>query len=563
MAKSLQAKVYAQLEKAPNRRAIGFVNARGEISWRTWEEFYTRAAGYAAQLKDNGLKQGDVCILVLPSKEFCATALTATMLIGAVPLLIAPVHLPGAHSNLTQVLNRTIGKTKARIVICHESMANMQNELKNRRRNTCFLFVKDDISITNKKGLPIITSAEDDVAAMQLTSGTTGFPRVCVWKQKNILAALEGMASKMKLCADDICFNWTPLYHDMGLVNNFLLCLTSGVPLVMLSPQDFIKRPALWLRGLSETGSTITWSPNFGFAVAAQRVEDDQIADIRLDGVRAFWNAAERIHLDTMNAFHKRFAPFGVRFEALKANYGCAENVGGATFSDPDGSFVYEHVDPLILQKRRIALPVENVEGEAQAVSVVGVGQPVSGIRIKILSRTGNPLPDGHIGEIALETPSRMIGYLGQSNETHRALCGKLLRTGDLGYLRGKELFWVGRLRERITIRARKLDPSDFESILLKIPSLRPGCFVVFGVDDPELGTQRVVLATEARDSSSRTHREIFNKIRDQVFLHLGVDVSDIVLVRQGTLTKTSSGKRRHRHFRQLYINGKIQHLQL
>lgn len=264
-----------------------------------------------------------------------------------------------------------------------------------------------------------------------------------------------------------------------------------------------------------------------------------------------------------MNAFHKRFAPFGVRFEALKANYGCAENVGGATFSDPDGSFVYEHVDPLILQKRRIALPVEYVEGEAQAVSVVGVGQPVSGIRIKILSRTGNPLPDGHIGEIALETPSRMIGYLGQSNETHRALCGKLLRTGDLGYLRGKELFWVGRLRERITIRARKLDPSDFESILLKIPSLRPGCFVVFGVDDPELGTQRVVIATEARDSSSRTHREIFNKIRDQVFLHLGVDVSDIVLVRQGTLTKTSSGKRRHRHFRQLYINGKIQHLQL
>ncbi len=179
-------------------------------------------------------------------------------------------------------------------------------------------------------------------------------------------------------------------------------------------------------------------------------------------------------------------------------------------------------------------------------------------MQVKILSRTGRPLPEGHVGEIALRTPSRMAGYLGQSRETARALYGKLVRTGDLGYLRGQELFWVGRVRERITVRGKKLDPSEFEAVLFQIPGLRPGCFAAFGADDEALGTQRIVVAAEVREPASRNLGDLSKAIRDKVFLHLGVEVGEVVLVQPGTLTKTSSGKRRHRHFRELYLNGRL-----
>ena len=565
MERTLQRELYAQLDKTPERQALAHINYRGEFSWFTLEEVYRQAAGYSARLAELGLGYGDVCLLVLPSDAFCARLLTATLLLGAVPLLVAPpvIQIKGRYSSLTQVLKHMIRKTKPQVVIAPEGMVAMREELENILKKTRFVFGENSLSPCTSGAESLVAPKETDIAAMQLTSGTTGFPRVCVWQQKNVMAALDGIALAMDLNNDDICLNWTPLYHDMGLVNNFLLCLTKGVPLVMLNPMDFVSKPALWLRGLSDVGSTITWSPNFGFAITAEIVRDDQIEGVCLNRVRAFWNAAERIHMETMRAFYKRFAPFGLSRESLKTNYGCAENIGGATFSDPHGPVIIEQVDEAMLQQEGIARPMPHTGDGQQVIQVVGVGRPCPGIEIEILSRNGQRLPEGHVGEVVLKTPSRMSSYLGQVRETRRAISGDLLRTGDLGYMRGDELFWVGRLRERITTLGKKLDPSDFERVLLRNPNLRHGCFAVFGVDDAQLGTQRVVVVTEVREAISRPYRDIMSDIQRQVYSQLGVKVYEVLLVPKGTLTKTSSGKRRHQYFRQRYLNGELLSLRL
>jgi acyl-CoA synthetase (AMP-forming)/AMP-acid ligase II len=558
MNQTLQARLYDRLENAPDRRAFAFYNGRGEFSWQTFGQFYQQAAGRAARLADWGLGKGDVCLIILPSGELSATLLFSSLLLGAVPLLIAPptIQDQGAYSSLSRIIKRIIRKTKPRLVVCADSMVDMRSDIENGQASTRYLFGESDVSPASWTLPRSVLPAETDVAAMQLTSGTTGFPRVCVWQQKNVMAALDGMVAAMKLNIEDICLNWTPLYHDMGLVNNFLLCLTHGVPLVMLNPLNFVHKPAIWLQALHDTGATMTWSPNFGFAITAQRVRDEQIDGVRLDGVRGFWNAAERIHLDTMLAFHKRFEPFGLRFEALKTNFGCAENVGGATFSDPHESFIFERIDRSLIQRKRIARPMPRSALEHETITVVGVGRPHPAMRVKILSRTGRPLPEGHIGEIALDTPSRMAGYLNDARATRQALFGELLRTGDLGYMRGEELFWVGRVKERINVRGKKMDPSDFEPVLLEISGLRQGCFAAFGVDEEELGTQRIVIISEVREPLSRDRQELRDEIRDRILRKLGVIVDDVVLVQPGTLTKTSSGKRRHRYFKKLYLDG-------
>ncbi|MBI3824884.1 MAG: AMP-binding protein [Candidatus Rokubacteria bacterium] len=554
---SLQHRLYCQLERGPERRAIAFLGPRGTVAWRSWRQFLEAASGYSRWLAEQGLGRGQVCALALQSDEACATALMGTLLLGAVPLLVAPPMLQEGSTHLLEVLTRTCRRAGARVAVVSESTAALREGLAPAGRGTRFVFLPEGGAAPAPAPVSRVAPAAQGVAAMQLTSGTTGFPRICVWKHAGVLAALDGMRAAMRLSTEDVCFNWTPLYHDMGLVNNFFLCLTSGVPVVMARPQDFIRQPALWLRGLWQTGSTVTWSPNFGFAVAVHRIRDEDVDGVRLDGVRAFYNAAERIHLETMQSFHKRFAALGVRPDALKTNFGCAENVGGATFSSADGPFVHERVDRALLYEQGVARPAQDPD-ERRSVSVVGVGRPTPGMRIAILSAAGRPLPEGHVGQIALETPSRMAGYLHQAAETRRALYKKWLRSGDLGYLRGDELFWVGRARERITVRGRKFDPSEVERVLFGIPGLRQGCFAAFGVADAELGTERLVVVSEIQESAAARADQITEQIRESVSLQLGLGADEVMLVKAGTLTKTSSGKRRHRFFSRAYLDGRL-----
>ncbi len=562
MADSLQQRMNAVVEEAPERRIMGFMDSRGETEWWSALQFHARAASYAAWLREAGVGARDICVIVLPSGERCASVLAAVLQMGAVPLLVAPPFLQGHNSSLSRILAHTVRVTGARVVIGDSSLEREWETSDAAAGSTTFLAIPAEEALLRFSGdgpgfqrPSIATPAATDVAALQLTSGTTGLPRICVWTQKQVLAALDAMKRAMVIEPDDICFNWTPLYHDMGLVNNFLLCLTSGIPIVLLSPQDFVRRPALWLNGLSRVGATITWSPNFGFSLAARRVRDDEMACVRLDHVRAFWNASERIHLETMELFFDRFACFGLTERALKTNFGCAENIGGATFSDPQDHYVVETVDRSALFEKQRAVPANRVSGE-NSVAVVGVGRPVPGTSIHIISPAGDELEDGMVGEIALRTPSRMTCYLKDEDATRRAMRGDLLLTGDLGYLRNGELFWVGRVKERITIRGKKLDPSDFEASLLEIDGLRPGCFVAFGVDDSVQGTQRVVILAERRDGASPPDDELVDQVRDRISIDLGVEVEEVVIMPKGTLSKTSSGKRRHTHFRELYQKG-------
>jgi acyl-CoA synthetase (AMP-forming)/AMP-acid ligase II len=402
-----------------------------------------------------------------------------------------------------------------------------------------------------------VLPAETDVAAMQLTSGTTGFPRICVWRQHRVMAALDGMAEAMQVGAEDVYVNWTPLYHDMGLMNNFFLCLTRGIPLVMLSPFDFVKDPSVWLRAVHDTRATTTWSPNFGFALAAQRASDKKLEGVRLDHVRGFWNAAEKIHHHTLVEFEQRFRPYGLGADAVKTNFGCAENVGGATFTRLGEGYRVERVDAARLQNEQVAVEVGETH-TGPTVEFVGCGVPHPGIKLCVVDPEGVRLPDGTVGELALDTPSAMDGYLDDPESTADAFVGDLLKTGDLGYVRGGEFFWTGRSRERIAVRGRKLDPSDFEAPLLQVEGLREGAFAAFGLDDEETGTEKVVLVAEVRDEVDDVEG-LRGAVKRSVFERLGVGLDGLVLVEKGTLTKTSSGKRRHRHFKEMYLRGELE----
>jgi acyl-CoA synthetase (AMP-forming)/AMP-acid ligase II len=399
-------------------------------------------------------------------------------------------------------------------------------------------------------------ASPNDIVVLQLTSGTAQTPRVCVWRQKELLASLDGAAQAICLEPGDICFSWLPLYHDMGLVNAFLLCLTRGIPLALLSPQAFVKRPSLWARGMCDTGATLSWSPNFGFALAARQVPDEELQGVRLDHVRALWNGAERVHTDTVRQFEQRFAPLGLKPGTVKASYGCAENIGGATFGDPAEPLRAEVVDRELLRLHGTARPV--AAGILEGASIASVGRAAPRTQIGIFSPRGRPLADGQVGQIAIQGPSRMAGYLGDARENRRVSAGTFLRTGDLGYMRNGELFWVGRLREQIVMYGQKYYPSDLQEVFTRIPGVRPGRFAAFGVDDPSAGTQQLVVAAEVTDHDLDVMRGAAAEIRRRILRQWGVGAAKVLLMAKGSLANTSSGKQRHRHVREQYLQGRL-----
>lgn len=557
---SIQQRLLDRLERTPERRALLFYTRSGERRWISFGEFHESAVRMAAALDAQGLRRGETCLVALPSGRLAAEATLAIWLRGALPLLISPPLVAGSMLDLPRILTETARRTSARIVLCSHQLRAMSGRLESGAPDSRFVYDVEPLSGVGGGGyaLPVECPAADAIGGLQLTSGTTGFPRICVWRNRAMLEALDGMRSAMRIDAEDLCVNWTPLYHDMGLVNNFLLCLTTGVPLVMISPEDFVRRPELWLQALHGEQATISWSPNFGFALAAQRIQDEDLTGVRLDRVRGIWNAAERIHHRTLVEFERRFAPLGLRPQAIKTNFGCAENIGGATFSDVDGRYVTECVDGDALFERRVALPIDEAGAGGRSMTIVGVGRAHAGMTIEIVDEHGERLPEGSVGRIALRTPSAMESYLGDAEATEEALRHGRLECGDLGYMRGQELFWVGRDRERITLRGKKIDPSDFEPVLLDIDDLRAGCFVAFGVDDAESGTQRVVLLAEVREPRRREISEIVDEIRRQLFTRIGVQIAEIELLPPRTLAKTSSGKRRHRHYREQYLSGAL-----
>ena len=553
---SLQGRLYDRLLENPTQDALAFYAEGEKVSWLSYEELYTKAIARAGYLSKQGVQAGDNCVIIPDNDELGAVNLFATILLGARPLCAAAPIVRGKHSSLRDILAHVICKTQAKAVLAGTHIETLLEGFEP-NRDTNFLFGPSGSSEAPQVS-PHFPGSQD-VVAMQLTSGTTGFPRICVWSQRSVLAALDGMAQGMQIGSDEVSVNWTPLYHDMGLVNNFLFCLVYRIPLVMFSAFDFVKKPSLWLRALADSEATMTWSPNFGFALATNNITDESLDGVRLDHVHSFWNAAERIHLETMEGFHRRFAKHGVKQSALKTNHGMAEMIGGVTFSDRHGDFVVEHVDKVSMFDEGWARAVDpKVHPKADTISVVSVGRPYPGLEAKIVSPEGEELSDGAVGELVYQGPAHMEEYLGDEEETKEALKSYGLRTGDLGYRRDGEVFWVGRLKERINMHGKKYDPSDFEKPLLAIDGVRKGCFAVFGVQDKHLGTERLILVTEKQRSHDESEPALKRKIAGAINLSLGVKPDEVILLDYGAMTKTSSGKRRHRFYQALYENGEL-----
>lgn len=411
---------------------------------------------------------------------------------------------------------------------------------------------------------------ESPVAYLQYTSGSTSAPRGVEITHHNVMAQCRSLVSGadtpwMKALV------WLPWFHDYGLVHGVLQPLYSGGTSFLMSTVQFLLHPLKWLDAIAMHGVTHSGAPNFAYAACVQALARSPRWNARLDSWRYATCGAEPVRATTLDAFSQAFTPFGFQRTALAPSYGLAEAVLAVTVKNATTPLQQVTLDAQAIERNEVRPADPEATGTR---TLVGCGPALPGFQLRIVDPdTRTPCAPDRIGEIWVAGPSVGRGYWGQPDATAEHFGGTLapevadpthyLRTGDLGFLHGGELFVAGRRKDLIIANGRNLYPQDLEQTAESAhPGIRGGGVIAISVDKG--AREAVVMLVEcSRRPSPEVVRQLVDAVHKRVAAEHQVDLHDIVPLRTGTLPRTSSGKPQRNAARRLYLEGRLEPLRL
>ncbi|SDH22618.1 Acyl-CoA synthetase (AMP-forming)/AMP-acid ligase II [Lentzea fradiae] len=503
----------------------------------THAELDRRARSVAVWLAGTGLADRPVLLLYPAGLDFL-TAFLGCLYAGAVAV---PAPLPLGAASRSDRVDRLVKDSGARLVLtprAHvEALAG-------------FGAVAFDDSADPEAYRPVEVDPSA-VAYLQYTSGSTGQPRgvevthAALTHNLKVLAAISGDTPPRRIAG------WLPHHHDMGLVGLLLQALDAEADLVLLSPEAFVARPIRWLRAISDHRADWTVAPDFGYSWTTRRVGDAELEGLDLSCLAVAVSGAEPIRIATLDAFVERFGPVGFRRTALNPGYGLAESTLVVTCTTRGRG-------PTVRTFTPESLAAGEVVPHPDGVPLVGCGEPAEMAVRVVDALTGRDVPDGTIGEILVSGPSLAAGYHGDPDATATTFItgadGRWLRTGDLGMLHEGQLYVTGRLKDLIIVRGRNLYPHDVEATAREAHA-EAGSGAAFGLQDAS--GEHVVLVQEMRRATQGDPAEFADTVLDAVTREFGVPVS-IVVVRSNAVQRTTSGKVRRRHMRELFLGAAL-----
>lgn len=407
-----------------------------------------------------------------------------------------------------------------------------------------------------------IAAGPASIAFLQYTSGSTAAPKGVVVSHGNILHNEIVICTGMELGPQSFGVGWLPLYHDMGLIGNVFAGVYAGFPMALMSPLRFVQSPIRLLRAISRYRATVCGGPNFGYEHCIQRITEAEKATLDLSSWRTAFNGAEPIRADTLTRFIEAFAPCGFAPQTIFPCYGLAESTLMVTGKPRGQRFRFAALDKASLEDHRV---VDAGAGPAVALTSCGCAGP--GVEIEIVDpETGRRTAADRVGEIWLAGPSIAQGYFGKPDATWRTFdariagdptAGPFLRTGDLGFLRGGELYVAGRIKDLIVVRGRKLHPQDLERTAEAAhPALRSGSCAAFAI---EHGGEEAVGLVAAIKGDTVDAQAVFGSLRQALSDGHQILPAALVLTRPADLPKTSSGKLQRHACREAFLSGSLQ----
>ena len=550
-------------ERGPDSLGYLFLPDGGPESSRlTCAELSRSARAIAATLQEIVPPGGRAVLLYPPGLEYVA-GFFGCLYAG----VIAVPAYPPEPSRLGRTLPRLqaiIADARAEVVLTTAPIAAMAEALFDLAPDLRALrwIATDTLPEGREDGWKDPGVTAETVAFLQYTSGSTGTPRGVVLTHGNLVNNLHAIGAAMEFSPSTVMVSWLPPYHDMGLIGGILAPLFAGGSAVLLSPFSFLQRPLRWLEAISRFRGTISGAPNFAFELCARKSTPEQRRALDLSSWRVAFSGAEPVRADTIAHFVETFAPSGLRRSAIYPCYGLAEATLMVTGGRVDAEPVAQRIDAAALEQGRARL----VSTAPSARAVVGCGEAVLDDQVAIVDpETGQPSAEGQVGEIWVNGPNVAAGYWQRPEETDQTFRARLpgderawLRTGDLGFFSGAELFVTGRLKDLVILLGRNHYPQDLERTAEEShPALRRGCAAAFALETD--GDERLAVVVEIeRGAEPQDLEPIYAAIRGAVTEGHDVRPQVVALMRAGSIPKTSSGKIQRRACRAALVAGTL-----
>jgi acyl-CoA synthetase (AMP-forming)/AMP-acid ligase II len=549
----------------PNDRAYVFLSERGgEEAVLTFAELERRAGMVAARLATR-LREGDRALLVFPAGLDFMVAFFGCLKAGVIAVPMMVPRRASTHDSSAAI----VADCQPPLAMTTADLAAVRPDVIQRYRDAGldWLLLDADDPAASRPPLNVPPRGRNHIAFLQYTSGSTSSPKGVVVTHGNLLENLEMIRRAWGCTRASTIVSWVPLYHDMGLILNVLHSLYIGAPCVLMPPVSFIRRPLAWLEAIHAYRAELTTAPNFAFDMCVSRFRAEQMQDLDLACWKVAINAAEPVRADTMARFAATFAPYGFDASAMQTAYGLAEATVMVSGGRRDNGPVLRSISRNAIQRDQIAAP----SGERDGCVVVGCGRSPAGERIAIVHpERRHRLGPEKIGEVWVAGPNVAGGYWQNQDATAAVFRARIdgedgefwLRTGDLGFLDSSgELFITGRIKDVIIIRGMNHYPQDIENSMQDgHPALRRHCGAAFTIVD-ENGDERLVLVQEVERAAAQgiSIEDISGNIREAVFNDHEVAVHAVVLIRPGSIPKTTSGKIQRSLTRKLWQEGLLE----
>lgn len=556
--------VRAWSERKPDQVLYRFVDIEGrEVARYTYQGFAARTRELGAFLfREAGLRPGERVLLVYPPGLEMLAAFFACARIGVIPVPVSPPTPMSFEAGLAK-LSFIARDCQARAVLSTREIEQGYRLLLEHRHGVAPWadaapppelpwFATDD---TQGFGGGPVADTPGPVLFLQYTSGSTSDPKGVIVSHTNVIR--NGIAT---LPAAPVAVSWLPQHHDMGFIGYYLFVLLQGGTTHGMSPADFIRRPSAWLRLISQVRGTHTAGPNFAceYCLREDKLPEPELSGIDLSSLDTVLVAAEPVRAKTFTRFLQRFAPYGLRPEALVTAYGLAEHT--LCVSSRGRQILALNKQALESDTVRVekALPENNNQA-----SLVSSGKPLVGTSLFIVDpESGQALDEGRIGEIWLDGASKGGGYWQRPELTAAMFQARIagdeehtyLRTGDLGFLYEGEVFVCGRLKDLIIVRGVNCYPQDIEAVVESAsPRVRSGCVAAFSVERAE--EEVLVVVAEVRDESALPDAKVLARA---IRAHCHVDPHTLLFVPPRSIPKTTSGKISRARTRQLWLESRL-----
>jgi fatty-acyl-CoA synthase len=523
-------------------RAVTFVRGAGAERVVTFPDLWLEARRRAHALLSLGLQRGDRVALVLPEPDEFVLTFIGALTAGVVAVPIYPPQTLAKMEAYGDTVRHVLEASGARVLVTSDALKPLiaAHLAGKGSRVVTEQDVREAAGFT-ASWMPEPPSL-DDLAFLQFTSGSTSRPKGVMVTHRNLSVNSHAiMFDGLRSTPADRGLSWLPLYHDMGLIGFVIAPLYALVQVMFLPTMAFIRRPSLWLDAIHRFRATITFAPNFAYALATRAVTESQSKSWDLSCMRALGCGAEPIQPDVLRGFLDRFAPQKLRPESILPCYGMAEATLAVTFADVDAELTTDRVD-LAAMRRGKATPARD---DAAAMELVSCGRPFPGHEIAIMSPDHGALGEREVGEIWVRGPSVASGYYLNAEATEETFGGGWLHTGDLGYRANGELFICGRAKDLIILNGKNYYPQDVERIVSRIDGVRDGQCVAFSRLDGT-GAEVAVVVAESRKNTAGMADAIIAAVRAE----LGLSITEVHFIKRSTLPKTSSGKVRRRECR-------------